>query len=179
MDRRAFLKSGAAIALGATIAGCLGDTGRDYDVAMVSDAYVPRSTATVPDDAPSWVPRDVPTVEVVAGDAVVWENTGARNHTVTAATYDHDQVEALLGISGDAAHAHDPHLPAGADFFSSGSFDGEVAAARSFIDELDGGGVVPPGERYEHAFDVPGWYHYYCIPHLPAGMMGNVHVLDA
>ncbi|GGN09123.1 plastocyanin/azurin family copper-binding protein [Halarchaeum nitratireducens] len=179
MDRRAFLASGAAVALGATTAGCLGGTEGDYDVAMTSDAYVPHSTATVPDDAPDWVPSDVPTVEVVAGDTVVWENTGARNHTVTAATYDHERVEELLGVGGDAAHSHDPRLPAGASFFSSGSFDGEVAATRSFIDEVNGGGVVPPGERYEHRFERPGWYHYYCIPHLPAGMMGNVHVLDA
>jgi len=175
MNRRAFLATGA-VALGA-MAGCLGRGASRgaYDVAMVSDAFVPQSTVRVPQNAPSWVPRGVPTVEATVGDPVVWENTGARNHTVTAATRRHHEVEALLGDAGDSEEH--PRLPKGGSFFCSGDFPNEVAAAKSFIDELDGGGVIPPGNRYSHTFETPGWFHYYCIPHEPAGMMGNVHVL--
>ncbi|GGL37070.1 halocyanin [Halarchaeum grantii] len=178
MDRRAFLAGGAAT-LGTAVAGCLGRGSADaYDVAMVSDGFVPQSTVAVPDDAPSWVPRDVPTLEVSVGDEVVWENTGARNHTVTAATRRHGEVEAVLGIPDDGGHSHPSFLPEGASFFSSGDFANEVAATRSFIEETNGGGAIAPGERYAHTFEVPGWYHYFCIPHLPAGMMGNVRVRE-
>lgn len=176
MDRRAFLATGAAT-VGA-LAGCLGrkDAG-GYDVAMVSDGYVPQTTISVPDSAPSWVPRGVPTFETSVGDTVVWENTGSRDHTVTAATKQHPKVEAMLGASGDDHHGT-PRLPSGASFFSSGDFKNEVVAAKSFLHNLNGGGVIAPGERYTHTFETPGWFHYYCIPHEPAGMMGNVHVLQ-
>ncbi|MFB6164979.1 MAG: plastocyanin/azurin family copper-binding protein [Haloarculaceae archaeon] len=174
MKRRAFLASGVAVA--AASAGCVGQLGGgNYDVAMVSDAFVPQSSATVPDDAPDWVPRDLPTVETTVGDAVIWENTGSRIHTVTAATREHHRAKELLGTADDDEPT--PRLPDGAPYFDSGGFDDELAAVRSFIDELNGGGAIPPGERFGYAFEEPGWYHYYCIPHEPAGMMGNVHVL--
>jgi len=177
MHRRAFLAAGAA-ALGAASAGCLGRATAEsgYDVAMVSDAFVPQTTTEVPEDAPYWVPRDVPTFEVSVGDEVVWENTGARNHTVTPATQRHSEVEDLLGVS--SGHSHGVFFPEDATYFSSGDFPNEVAAARSFVDELNGGGAIAPGERYAHTFETAGWYHYFCIPHLPAGMMGNVHVVE-
>jgi len=176
MNRRAFLAT-SAVALGG-VAGCLGRASvGNYDVGMVSDAFVPQSTVEVPSDAPAWVPRDVPTVETTVGDPVVWQNTGARDHTVTAATTEHHRVEELMGTAGSAAHEESPRLPPGGSFFASGGFDGEVSAVESFLHHLNGGGVVPPGERYAHTFDTAGWFHYYCIPHEPAGMMGNVHVL--
>jgi len=178
MNRRAFLASGA-ITVGTTLAGCLSSAERGhYDVAMVSDAFVPQTSIDVPASAPDWVPRDVPTLEVSVGDPVVWLNTGSRNHTVTAATREHHKVEELLGSASKSDDEANPRLPPGGQFFASGGFSDEVTAARSFIHELNGGGVVPPGNRYVHTFQNPGWFHYYCIPHEPAGMMGNVHVVS-
>ncbi|MFB6081287.1 MAG: plastocyanin/azurin family copper-binding protein [Halanaeroarchaeum sp.] len=180
MDRREFLAAGVAT-LGTAVAGCLGREGLTYDVAMVSDAFVPGSTASVPATAPKWVPRGVPTVRIQAGETVVWENTGSRIHTVTAATRDHGRALSILGSpTADGGGDHEeylPRLPDGAAFFASGRFRDEVSAVENFVAELNGGGAIPPGEQYRHRFSVPGWYHYYCIPHEPAGMMGNVHVV--
>lgn len=177
MDRREFLATGA-VALGTAVAGCVGSDGIDYDVAMVSDGFLPQSTASVPADAPKWIPRTAPTVEVRAGDELVWENTGSRIHTVTAATRHHPHARAIIGSANEnPPEDATPRLPDGVSFYSSGEFTSEIAAVRSFIQNLNGGGAIPPGEQYRHTFDTPGWYHYYCIPHEPAGMMGNVHVL--
>lgn len=178
MDRRTFLATGAAT-VGTALAGCVGRADVGYDIAMVSNGFVPGSNVDVPEDAPEWIPRDVPTVEVRAGRPLVWENTGSRIHTVTAATRAHPEAEARLGATG-GEHGHGestPRLPDGARFFASGRFQDELSAVDSFIAERNGGGAIPPGKSYAHSFHTPGWYHYYCIPHLPAGMIGNVRVL--
>lgn len=183
MDRRTFLATGAAT-MGTALAGCVGRADVGYDVAMVSNAFVPGSNLDVPDAAPKWVPRDVPTVEVRVGEPLIWENTGSRIHTVTAATRAHPMAQTMIG-SADQDDGHGeggghldavPQLPDGARFFASGGFEDELTAVQSFIDELNGGGAIAPGERYAHSFQTPGWYHYYCIPHEPAGMAGNVRV---
>lgn len=183
MQRRTFL---AALGTAATVgtAGCVGRalSGPDYDVGMQSDSFLPRNPVPVPDDAPHWVPQEDPTIEVRVGDTVTWYNTGSRNHTVTAATERHDDIFGG-GSEGDDHggghhHAHPPQFPDGADYFASGGFDTERAAVADFRRTLTGGGMIPPGETYEHTFETPGWYHYFCIPHRPAGMMGNVHVVE-
>ena len=40
----------------------------------------------------------------------------------------------------------------------------------------DSGVLSAAGETYEHTFDTPGVYHYYCIPHESQGMIGTVIV---
>lgn len=37
-------------------------------------------------------------------------------------------------------------------------------------------GNVPPGEIWRHAFETPGEYRYFCIPHDQLGMWGTVIV---
>lgn len=176
MDRRTFLASGLAVA-GASLAGCTGFGARSsYDVGMLSADFVPQTTITVPNTAPAWVPRHVPTFEVSVGDPVVWENTGSREHTVTAATRKHARATTLLGAPDNSQPS--PRIPPGGSFFASGGFPNEISAVKSFLKNINGGGVIPPGERYVHTFQQAGWYHYYCIPHEPAGMMGNVHVVS-
>jgi len=159
VQRRQFLAAATVTAVTA-VAGCVASAEQgDFDVGMSSDDFEPQSTVEVPESAPAWVPRDVPTVEVTVGDPLVWENTGSRNHTVTAATREHHEVEALLGVAADDHHEEPPRLPPGGTFFASGGFSDELSAARSFVRELNGGGAIPPGERYTHTFDSPGWYH--------------------
>jgi plastocyanin len=40
-------------------------------------------------------------------------------------------------------------------------------------------GKVSPGEAFEHVFDVPGTYKYFCQPHESHGMLGVVIVQPA
>ncbi len=40
-------------------------------------------------------------------------------------------------------------------------------------------GTLDPEERFEHTFEVPGTYRYFCIPHEGAKMYGTVIVTPA
>jgi plastocyanin len=92
-------------------------------------------------------------VEIAAGESVVWANTGNRRHTVTA---------------------YQGQYPDGAEFFASGGFETEEAAVDGWQDGFEG--HISPGATYERTFEIPGEYHYYCIPHEPSGMVGKVVV---
>ena len=96
---------------------------------------------------------DPPTVTVDAGGTVTWRNTNSRAHTVTA---------------------YDRGLPPGAGYFASGGYGSESAAREAFAASL--GGALSSGDEYAHAFEVPGEYAYFCIPHERAGMVGRVVV---
>lgn len=95
--------------------------------------------------------------EATVGEPVVWGNDSSQTHTVTA---------------------YDTGLPEGGAYFASGGFESEDAAReawRSFSGER---GAIDIGETYEHAFEVPGTYSYFCIPHEPADMVGSVVVSE-
>ena len=96
------------------------------------------------------------TFEVAVGEPVVWVNNGSRGHTVTA---------------------YESGLPDGADYWASGGFESETAARNGFWQE-GGKGAVRSGETWEHAFEVPGTYTYFCVPHERAGMVGRVDVTE-
>lgn len=89
-------------------------------------------------------------VTIPSGGTVKWVNEGDVAHTVTAS---------------------EDELPDGADYFASGGFDTERAARNNMTD-----GIIPAGETYEHTFEQPGTYGYYCIPHEGSGMVGTVRV---
>ena len=139
MYRRRFLRqAGAAGSAAAAVglAGCAGVGGEpDYDVAMLATAYEPRQ------------------ITVSVGETVVWANTSARGHTVTATAG---------GIPDDA------------EFFASGGFDDYETALSGW--QSDFGGRLDSGDRFEHTFEVPGVYEYVCIPHREGGMYGTVVV---
>jgi plastocyanin len=135
MDRRTFLAGASAVGI-TGLAGCtaLGSGEDDYDVGMTAVAYRP------------------PSLTVETGDTVVWKNTSARAHSVTA---------------------YEQGIPDEADYFATGGFDSEQAAR----DAWDGAaGAINSGETYEHTFEVPGVYEYFCIPHESGGMVGTVEV---
>jgi len=94
-------------------------------------------------------------VEVAAGETVVWRNTGNRRHTVTA---------------------YEGRIPDEAEFFASGGYDDEASAREGWRGGF--GGAIDSGEEYEVTFEVPGTYHYFCIPHEPSGMVGQVVVTE-
>ncbi len=91
--------------------------------------------------------------EVEVGETVVWANTSSRAHTVTAVS-----------------------MPEGADYFATGGFENQDAAVNGWQSRLEGG--IPTGGTYEHTFDVPGEYDYYCIPHAASGMDGKIVVSE-
>lgn len=86
------------------------------------------------------------------GDTVVWKNTSNRAHTVTA---------------------YDGQIPENGAFFASGDFSTTQAARKGW---KNGKGSIYSGETYENTFEVPGTFHYFCIPHERAGMVGKVVV---
>jgi len=90
---------------------------------------------------------------VETGTTVVWRNTSKQGHTITA---------------------YEESLPEGAAFFASGEYDSEAAARDAWAGS--GGGRLAAGDTFEHTFDVPGTYPYFCIPHEQAGMVGTVEV---
>ena len=139
MYRRRFLRrAGAAgsAAAAVALAGCAGVGGEpDFDVGMLASAYQPRE------------------ITVSVGDTVVWENTSARAHTVTA-------------TAGG--------IPDEAEFFASGGFDDYASAEAAW--NADFGGILESGDGFEHTFTVPGAYEYVCIPHREGGMFGTVIV---
>jgi len=98
--------------------------------------------------ASAFEPRDL-TVDV--GTTVLWRNTSNRAHTVTAY----------------------PEIPEEAEFFSTGEFDSTEAAREGWKDQE---GALYTCETYEHTFEVPGEYGYFCIPHERGGMVGTVTV---
>ena len=89
---------------------------------------------------------------VSVGETVVWDNTSSRAHSVTA---------------------YESGIPEDADYFASGGYDSE-AAAREAWTNLDG--AITSGDTYEHTFEVPGNYDYFCIPHERGGMVGRIVV---
>lgn len=91
-------------------------------------------------------------ITVGAGTTVVWGNSSSRPHSVTA---------------------YEDGIPEDAAYFASGGFESQRAAEDGYFDDR---GVINPGETYEHAFEASGTYHYFCIPHEPAGMKGVVVV---
>ncbi|WP_232833905.1 plastocyanin/azurin family copper-binding protein [Saliphagus sp. LR7] len=90
------------------------------------------------------------TVMIDSGETVTWTNESDIEHTVTA---------------------YEDEIPEGAAYFASGGFESE-RAARSRVKE----GLIAPGETYEHTFDHPGTYGYFCIPHEGSGMVGTIRV---
>ena len=139
MERRRYLvAAGTTAALSLT--GCLGltrDQNRDFDVGMRPSAFDPQ------------------TITVARGEEVVWENTGTRDHTVTA---------------------YEASLPDGAAFFASGDFESEEAARDAWANSS--GGAISNGETFSYTFEIPGEYEYFCVPHETGGMQGTVIVED-
>lgn len=68
-------------------------------------------------------------------------------------------VHSVTGDPGLATYPDNVELPQGGDVFSSGN--------------------VPPGVRFQYAFEAPGIYQYTCVPHELQGMQGRVIVRES
>lgn len=95
------------------------------------------------------------TYEISVGDTVIWKNTSEADHTVTA---------------------YESRIPDDAAFFASGGFADQETAYNAWQGERAGG--LGTRETFEHTFDVPGTYEYFCIPHERANMTGEVVVSE-
>lgn len=112
----------------------------------LGDSPAERQTVEMTDD----LTFESETVTITQGGTVTWENVGSIDHTVTA--------------YGD-------EIPDSSVYFASGGFDSEQTARRNMED-----GLIAGSETFEHTFDRPGRYGYYCIPHESAGMTGTIRV---
>lgn len=101
----------------------------------------------------AFLPRE--DFEPRVGEPVVWRNTGSRTHTVTA---------------------YEDGIPEQAAYFASGGFRSEDAARDGWNGGVEGG--IGGGGVYEHTFEVPGTYNYFCIPHERGGMVGQFTVVE-
>lgn len=105
-----------------------------------------NKTITMTDDL-TFEPK---TATIKTGETVKWKNTSDVDHTVTA---------------------YEGKIPDGAAYFASGGFESE-RAARNSVKE----GLIAPDQAYEHTFEQPGTFGYFCIPHEGSGMVGSVQV---
>ena len=103
-------------------------------------------TVTMPGDL-RFEPK-IATIE--PSETVTWTNESDIDHTVTA---------------------YEDEIPDEAAYFASGGFESE-RSARNRVTE----GLIAPSENYEHTFEEPGTYEYFCIPHEGSGMVGTVRV---
>ena len=92
-------------------------------------------------------------LEISPGDTVEFLNTSSHAHTVTA---------------------FDNMIPDEAEYFASGGFDNREEAEAAWHE--DRGGAIEIRESYEHTFEVPGEYGYFCVPHIRADMIGTIEV---
>jgi len=100
----------------------------------------------------AFVPQEY---EVSVGDTVLWRNTSGADHTVTA---------------------YESAIPEEAEFFTSGGYEDEQTAREAWYESR--GGRIPTRETFEHTFEVPGTYSYFCIPHERGGMVGTIVVSE-
>ena len=89
-------------------------------------------------------------ITVLVGDSVTWVNSSREVHTVTL---------------------YQESVPDGAAYFASGGAASEGEARANIA-----GGLIEIDDSFEHTFDVPGRYEYFCIPHESQGMKGTVVV---
>lgn len=94
---------------------------------------------------------------VDAGTTVEFRNTSSHAHTVTA---------------------FQDSYPDGAEYWASGGFDSEQEAEDAWYSRNQGGKLAQ-GDSFEHTFEVPGNYGYYCVPHIDADMIGAVIVEES
>ncbi|MFC6991804.1 plastocyanin/azurin family copper-binding protein [Haladaptatus sp. GCM10025707] len=80
-----------------------------------------------------------PRLVIKPTETVTWWNQSIYDHTVTA---------------------YEKRIPEGAAYFSSGGFESEEQARNDGDAKL-----ISDGGLYRHTFEVPGHYHYFCIPH--------------
>ena len=138
----------AGVGAVASFSGCLSATGTDEESLCGGS----ESGCDIGMRRMAFVPQEY---EVSVGDTVVWRNTSGADHTVTA---------------------YEGGIPEEAEFFASGGYEDEQTARDAWYESR--GGRIPTRDTFEHTFEVPGTYSYFCIPHERGGMVGTVVVSE-
>ena len=76
--------------------------------------------------------------------------------------------EAVRWVVQSAGHSTTAYHPD-----SHALYESRIPAAAK---PWDSGVLLNVGENFEHRFDEPGVYQYYCIPHEGSGMVGTIVV---
>lgn len=92
-------------------------------------------------------------IVIEAGETLTWVNDGYNRHSVTA---------------------YEERIPDGAEYFSSGGFDSEY---RARTDGYDYQKLIKENETFQHTFETPGYYDYFCIPHEDFSTMAGTVVV--
>jgi plastocyanin len=159
ISRRRFVAGVAGTGVSLGLAGCSSSSAGSSDSPTESptesgggsgdgEEWVQTSTVDMTDEL-TFAPKRI---EVEAGTTVTFENVGSIGHSITA---------------------YEDEIPDGAEYWASGGFDSQQAAADGYPDE----GNVTEGGTYEHTFETKGTHKYYCIPHEMNGMVGFVKVV--
>ncbi|WP_265110415.1 plastocyanin/azurin family copper-binding protein [Halosolutus halophilus] len=152
IERRTFLRTASAIAIGSALAGCSGEQDDDEQDANGSSDDADGSgdgDVTEVDVGPEGRLRYEPEeVEIEVGDTVRWTAL-SEGHNVTS----HPDASPKCENPDDA----DPFT----------SYEGDDHFAIMDVDET-----------FEHEFAVPGEYVYVCTPHAGQGMVGTVIVTE-
>jgi len=172
IDRRTLLRLGGTAAVGA-LAGCNSQRGADAtSTATTTPTSTATETATVTETSGSNPPgadrlggpddlQSSATVEAT----ILSADQGAGQHVNTPAVVWVERGATVTWNVTDGSHSitayhpdfdRSPRIPEGATPFDSG--------------------ILPAGESFEHTFETPGVYNYFCRPHEGLGMVGLVVV---
>lgn len=174
--RRVLQSAGGALAIG--LAGCLG-----APVGASTDAE--SDTATHGSDEASHHADDGGHHEHSPT-----EHESGHGHAHDEGVTPPSEVATARMTTTDAGHHFEPHVtwvhPAGTVTFVNESGAHTATAYHSDNDKpllmpagaasFDSGLLTEGGAAFEHTFDTPGVYHFYCEPHEAMGMLGSVIV---
>ncbi|MFC3477455.1 plastocyanin/azurin family copper-binding protein [Halobacterium litoreum] len=158
MHRRALLAAGAT-GLAAALAGCAGDGADDEATTATETTTTAESTTTASTTEPTTTTvgsggdeTETTVVTVAPGGDFEF---APRTVTVDAG------ATVRWEWDGGGHNVRPAGQPADADWTGTAGDDGETYGSEHV---------------YEHTFDVPGQYDYYCAPHRSIGMRGTVVV---
>ena len=196
MDRRTLLAhGGAALAATVALAGCTGDGGGDGTTTTTdggTETTTERGTTTTDDGMETTTTEDGMETTTTDGTATTAETTDAtttEGETTTEATTTEgaqSSVEVAVGAGGNLRFAPESFtLQAGGTVtwtWESGGHnvrpDGQPDGADWSGTEGGDGTTYGSGHTYEHTFETPGEYSYYCNPHQSFGMTGSFTVVE-
>ena len=153
LSRRALLGIAAGATATAATESATAQPATPTETAAADGAVTPAGEFTI--DMTDELVFDPDDTTVPPGTTVVWENVGTIGHSVTA---------------------YEGEIPADAEYFASGGFDGEQPARRAYSAGDPASGDVVGGDSYEHTFTVEGEYEYFCVPHEAVGMVASLTV---
>ena len=172
IDRRTLLRLGGVAAIGA-LAGCNSQQGSE---ATSTATTTPTSTATATATATEASGTNPPGADQLGGPddlqssatveaTMLSSDQGAGQHVNTPAVVWVEQGATVTWNIAEGSHSITAYHP---------DFDRSLRIPEG-VTPFDSG-ILSAGESFEHTFDTPGVYNYFCRPHEGLGMVGVVIV---